>query len=163
MLYRDHLGEAFDRGLITEQQLDQAVLRLTKNLIRIGYFDAADGQVYRQYGAEHVNSPSAWSIAYQAAVQSLTLLKKGKHTLPIYPTKFTIAVIGPLAADTTAIQGNYYGKASFVISVLQGLQSYSGVHVTYLLGCDVDSNAQTALLLLWRRLKQLTGLFMLVD
>ena len=37
--YSDHLRGAYTQGLVTEADLDKSVLRLTKSLLRIGYFD----------------------------------------------------------------------------------------------------------------------------
>lgn len=103
--YRNLLPHALSRGLITEADIDRSVLRVTENLIATGYFDPAPDQPYRQFGAEHVNSGEAQSLAYKAAVQSQVLLKN-TGVLPIDPhTTNTIAVVGPLSADTYFIQG----------------------------------------------------------
>jgi beta-D-xylosidase 4 len=111
--YHDHLPDALSQGLIQESDLDVSVLRLTKSLIRIGYFDDPSTQPYRQYGIEHVGTREANRVSYRAALESLTLLKNDGNTLPIDASAgITVAIIGPLVTDTHFVQGNYRGKVS---------------------------------------------------
>ena len=138
--YRDHLPAAFDQGLITEADLDVSVLRLTRSLIRIGYFDDPKTQPYRQYGWEHVGTMESNMVSYRAAVESFTLLKNANGALPIDASSgVSIAVIGPLVTDTYFVQGNYRGKPPYVTTLLNALQAESNVKVTYVMGCAVDS------------------------
>ena len=138
--YRDHLPAAMSEGLITEADLDRSVLRLTRSLLRIGYWDDPKQQPYRQYGIEHVNSEESNSVSYLAALESLTLLKNSKGALPIDASSgVTIALIGPLANDTYFVQGNYRGKPPYVTTTLDAFMAESNVKVTYVQGCAVDS------------------------
>lgn len=73
-------------------------------------------------------------LALEAARQSIVLLKNENNLLPLEidsmhahttgPDVFQIGVIGPLAADTQAMKGNYFGQAPFIYSVLDGLNYY---------------------------------------
>ena len=139
--YRDHLPEALSRGLIQESDMDASILRLTRSLIRIGYFDDPKMQPYRQYGIEHVNSRESNLVSYTAALESLTLLKNINAALPIDASApVTIALIGPLVNDTYFVQGNYRGKPPYVTTTLNALMAERNVKVTYVEGCAVDSN-----------------------
>ncbi len=50
-----------------------------------------------------------------------------------------MALIGPNANATGAMQGNYKGTAPYLISPLQGM----GVSVTYKQGCDVKCDSDS--------------------
>ena len=138
--YRSYLPGALDQGLVTEADFDKSILRLTKSLIRVGYFDDPATQPYRQYGIEHVNTQAAALVSYTAAVESITLLK---NTPAVLPWKvgggLTVAVIGPLVTDTYFVQGNYRGKPPYVTTLLDALTAEPGVTVLYAAGCEVNS------------------------
>ena len=138
--YTRYLPGALSQGLVTEADFDKSILRLTKSLIRIGYFDDPATQPYRQYGIDHVNSAGANLVSYRAAVESITLLKNTGMTLPLDSSSgLTVAVIGPLVTDAYFIQGNYRGKPPYVTTLLSALQAESGVKVLYVPGCEVNS------------------------
>ena len=142
--YRDHLPAALSEGLITEEDLNVSILRLTRSLIRIGYFDDPKTQPYRQYGWEHVGTMEANEYSYRAALESLTLLKNIKGALPIDASAgASIALIGPLVNDTYFVQGNYRGKPPYVTTTLNAFMAESNLKVTYVQGCAVASNDTT--------------------
>ena len=142
--YRDHLPDAYSQGLVTEADMDKSVLRLTKSLLRVGYFDDAATQPYRQYGIDHVNTQAAALVSYTAAVESITLLKNAAATLPLSAGGgVTVAVIGPLVTDTYFVQGNYRGKPPYVTTLLDAMRAEPGVQVVYVQGCEVGSQNTT--------------------
>ena len=143
--YRSYLPGALSQGLVSESDFDVSILRLTKSLIRIGYFDDPATQPYRQYGIEHVNTKAAALVSYTAAVESLTLLKNSGGTLPWSSSggKLTVAVIGPLVTDTYFVQGNYRGKPPYVTTLLDALNAEPNVAVLYAMGCEVNSQNTT--------------------
>ena len=130
--YQDHLPAAFEQGLFNETTLDQALVRLYSSLVTLGYFDDPNNQPYRQLGWKDVNTPNAQQLAYEAAVQAMTLLKND-GTLPLSMNKsMQYAIIGSWANGTTQMQGNYYGIAPFLKSPLQALVDRVGnTSVTY--------------------------------
>ncbi|KAL1744725.1 glycoside hydrolase family 3 protein [Schizophyllum fasciatum] len=137
--YAQYLPEAYDRGLIDEEDLKGALTRLYASLVWLGYFDAPASQPYRQISWADVNTPEAQALAYTAAVESFVLLKND-GTLPITDTATSVALIGPMAnASAVQLQGNYNGVAPFAISPLQGLVD-AGFNVTYILGTNVTGN-----------------------
>lgn len=137
--YAEYLPEAFDRGLIVEEDLKGALTRLYASLVWLGYFDPAENQPYRQISWADVNSPEAQALAYQAAVEGMVLLKND-GTLPLTNATASLALIGPMAnATATQMQGNYNGVAPFIISPMQGFQD-AGYNVTYVLGTNVTGH-----------------------
>ncbi len=105
---------------------------------RLGYFDPAASQPYRQLGWSDVNTPEAQQLAVTAAVEGMVLLKND-GTLPLSNNTRKIALIGPWANATMLMQGNYYGLAPFLVSPLLGAQK-AGFEVEYVLGATTTSN-----------------------
>jgi len=56
-----------------------------------------------------VGTPSAQSLAYQAAWEGMTLLKND-GLLPLSSSYGSVAMIGPWANATGQMQGNYQGE-----------------------------------------------------
>ena len=102
------------------------------------YFDPPESQPYRQLGWSDVNTPEAQQLARTAAVEGMVLLKND-GTLPLAKTVRKIAMIGPWANATMAMQGNYFGNAPFLISPLQGAQE-AGFEVEYAQGTSITTN-----------------------
>lgn len=137
--YQSNSQSALDSGDITVALIDKALTRTFTSLIKLGWFDSPQNQVYRQYGPSAVNTPAARALALRAARESFVLLKNDAQTLPLDLTKIkSIALIGPAANATEALQGNYFGNAPFVITALSGLTSI-GFNVNYAKGCDYDT------------------------
>ncbi|KAJ7644322.1 glycoside hydrolase family 3 protein [Roridomyces roridus] len=135
--YGDNLQAALTMGLLNETDISASLTRLYSSLVRLGYFDPAASQPYRQLGWTDVNTPSAQNLAYQAAVEGLTLLKND-GTLPLSKSIKKLALIGPWANATTSMQGNYAGVAPFLISPLMAAQS-AGFSATYSEGTTIDT------------------------
>ncbi|KAI4294014.1 glycoside hydrolase family 3 protein [Schizophyllum commune Loenen D] len=137
--YAQYLPEAYDRGLIDEDDLKAALTRLYASLVWLGYFDAPEDQPYRQILWADVNTPEAQALAYTAAVESFVLLKND-GTLPLTDSTLSLALIGPMAnASALQLQGNYNGIPPFAIAPLQGFLD-AGFNVTYVLGTNVTGN-----------------------
>ncbi|KAI5891827.1 glycoside hydrolase family 3 protein [Schizophyllum commune H4-8] len=137
--YTQYLPEAYDRGLIDEDDLKAALTRLYASLVWLGYFDAPEDQPYRQITWADVNTPEAQALAYTAAIKSFVLLKND-GTLPLTDSTLSLALIGPMAnASALQMLGNYFGIPPFVIAPLQGFLD-AGFNVTYVLGTNVTGN-----------------------
>lgn len=106
---------------------------------RLGLFDPEDLQPYSRLSPKDVASPQHTQLAYEAAVQSITLLKNDK-TLPLSKKIKTVAVVGPNANATLTMQGNYWGVACFVHSPVEGIKKFATP--TFVQGCSIaDSDA----------------------
>ncbi|KAH9897826.1 glycoside hydrolase family 3 protein [Cubamyces lactineus] len=137
-----YLPDALQRGLVNTTDLRRAAIRQYASLVRLGYFDPADSQPYRQLNWSDVNTPQAQKLAYTAAVEGITLLKND-GVLPLSKHVRKIALIGPWANATTLMQGNYQGVAPYLISPLQGAQQ-AGFEVEYVLGANVTTVNDTS-------------------
>ena len=107
-------------------------------LFRLGYFDPAERQPFRQLGWSDVNTPPAQALALAAASEGIVLLKND-GTLPLSRSIKKLAVIGPMANATTQMQGNYQGIAPFLVSPFDGL-SQAGFHAILSSGTTVSGN-----------------------
>ena len=132
------LPEALDRGLCTVADLDRALDRLLALRFRLGQFDASPGNPYASIPPEANDTPAHDTLALEAARQSLVLLKND-GTLPLDPSRLrTVAVLGPVADDKSALLGNYAGTPARPVTLLAGLRqkfSARGITVLHEHGC----------------------------
>jgi xylan 1,4-beta-xylosidase len=131
------LNASLADGQVTESRMDQALTRLYNALFTVGFFD---GSEYQSLGWSDVATPDAQQLAYQAAVEGLTLLKNENSFLPLSGSK-KVAVIGPYGNATTQMQGDYSGTAQEIISPLAAFQGYSAWDVTYAMGTAINTNS----------------------
>lgn len=136
-----YLGSAYNQSLYNISTLDRSLTRRYASLVRLGYFDPASIQPYRQLEWSDVSTPSAEQLALQAAEDGIVLLKND-GILPLPSNITNVALIGPWANATTQMQGNYYGQAPYLHSPLIAAQN-AGFHVTYVQGADIDSTNTT--------------------
>lgn len=132
------LVQAVNESLVTEADIQKALVRLYGSLVRLGYFDPAETQPYRQLSWQDVNTPNAQSLAHLIATEGIVLLKND-GILPLSKRINNIALIGPWANATTQMQGNYAGVAPFLIGPLQALQT-AGFNVTFQTGTAVSTS-----------------------
>jgi len=119
--YQYHLNESIAAAEITRQEIEQGVIRLYSNLVRLGYFDGNSSE-YRQLTWNEVLSTDAQNISYEAAVEGITLLKNDR-TLPLSESTKSIALIGPWANATVQMQGNYFGTPPYLVSPLAAAEA----------------------------------------
>lgn len=115
--YRE-LPKAYAAGLISEAEIDAAVIRLFTARFRLGMF--ADDCEYDKIPYEVVDCDKHRDLNLQMARESIVLLKND-GILPLSADK-KIAVIGPSAADEAPLYGNYCGRASETVTLLRGIK-----------------------------------------
>ncbi len=116
------LKQAYDKGLITEKDIDIALKRLLLARFKLGMFDQAEKNPYNSIPFSVVDNPNHRKLALEAARQSLVLLKNDKKTLPINKKLIkSIAVVGPNANMAEVMFGNYNGTPSYAITPLMGI------------------------------------------
>ena len=124
--YLFHLQSALDKKTVVEADIDQALMRTFDVLIRLGWFDPAEQQVYRQFNRSHVDTLEARQLSVESAQQSMVLLKNINQALPLDLDQLTnkkIALIGPMADATVTMQGIYHGTAPFLIDPVTGFRN----------------------------------------
>ena len=132
-----HLMSAYKQGLISEDTIRQAAVRLFTTRFILGMFDETefDGLSYLD-----VETKENIAVAKRASDESIVLLKND-GILPIDKNKTKIiSVIGPNADSRACLVGNYYGTSSEYITALEGIRNAAGddVRILYSEGCDLS-------------------------
>lgn len=109
-----HLEKAVERGLMKEEEIEQAVLRVLKLKFEMGLFEkpyiGEDGERTSQYSEVTVFQRYDYKEYMQSqklAEESVILLKNKNNLLPIVDMKKSIALIGPNADDIYRQIGDY--------------------------------------------------------
>ncbi|MCF0134363.1 MAG: glycoside hydrolase family 3 C-terminal domain-containing protein [Blautia sp.] len=131
-----HIMKAFEEGLVTEEAITQAAVRLYTTRFLLGLFDKTE---YDSIPYTVVESREHLETAQKAAEESFVLLKNN-GILPLSKEKLkTIGIIGPNADSREALIGNYHGTASRYRTIQEGIQDYLGDDVRILtsVGCEL--------------------------
>jgi beta-glucosidase len=116
----DEIPEAIRRGLISEAEVDRALERTLGTRFKLGMFDPPEEVPFTFISMEVVACPKHRQLAYEAAAQSVVLLKNKNNILPIQPTTRSIFVTGPSATSLEVLLGNYYGFNNEMSTLLEG-------------------------------------------
>ena len=121
-----HMLEAYQEGLVTEDEITLACERLFTTRVLLGLF--ADDCEYDAISFAENDTPEHNALAQAAAEKSMVLLEND-GILPLDPEKIhTLAVIGPSAESLTALEGNYNGVSSRYVTLLNGIRNYCDAH-----------------------------------
>lgn len=135
-----YLLQAVEKGLVTEEEIDKAVIRLFTTRMKLGLFEEKEKMPYQELTYKLVDSDEMRRLNRKAARGCLVLLKNENQLLPLNKSKMkTIGIIGPNADSRKALVGNYEGTASRYVTVLEGLKDYLGedIRVFYSEGCHL--------------------------
>jgi beta-glucosidase len=133
------LPAAVAKGLISEAQVDTAVSRELAMRFRLGLFDPPSLVPWSNLNLDQNDTPEHEALALKVAEESIVLLKND-GLLPLNRAKVKrLAVIGPNADATNMLSGNYNGKPSHPVSILDGIQAAVGGEgtVTCVRGCPL--------------------------
>lgn len=135
-----YLTEAVNRGLVTQERLDEAVVNLMTTRMKLGLFDDPEKVPYSQISFAENDSRANDALSRKAARKSIVLLKNENDLLPLDKNKIhTIGIIGPNANNRRALVGNYEGTASRYYTISEGIQDYVGDEIRVVLseGCHL--------------------------
>jgi beta-glucosidase len=137
------LTDAVKKGLITEADLDVSLKRLYLARFKLGLFDPPEKMVWSKIPFSEVGSPEHAALALRTSRESMVLLKNSNNILPLSSTKIkTIAVIGPNAAELSAIEGNYNAIPKNPTLPLDGIiKQFPKSRVLYAQGSPYAENA----------------------
>ncbi len=130
-VYQASALDALKQGLITETDIDRALINIFTIRMKLGEFDPKDRVPYRGIKPAIINDPSHNDLAVEVATRTPVLLKNnvvsktGKKALPLNAESVKkIAVIGPQAERVEL--GPYSGQpeAANRISPLTGIKNY---------------------------------------
>uniref|UniRef100_A0A0E0MET5 Fibronectin type III-like domain-containing protein n=1 Tax=Oryza punctata TaxID=4537 RepID=A0A0E0MET5_ORYPU len=135
---QQHATAAIQQGKLTEEDIDKALKNLFTIRMRLGHFngDPRSNSVYGGLGAADICTPEHRSLALEAAMDGIVLLKNDAGILPLDRTAVaSAAVIGPNANDGMALIGNYFGPPCESTTPLNGILGYLK-NVRFLTGCN---------------------------
>ncbi|MBN1814557.1 MAG: glycoside hydrolase family 3 C-terminal domain-containing protein [Anaerolineae bacterium] len=138
MHYHQHLKHLVENGDVPLELIDEAVLRLLRQQLRL--LRPAD------YDAAQVGSESHRALAREAAEKSIVLLQNKGDLLPLRGLK-KIAVIGRLAdTPNTGDGGSSNTRPAYVVTPLAGIQAAleGQAEVLYDNGHDLEQAKATA-------------------
>jgi xylan 1,4-beta-xylosidase len=124
-------ADAFNAGDFSQETLDKMMIRQYQGLIRAGYFDGPSS-IYRNLGAEDLNSASAKDLALQIAQEGVVLLKNDGF-LPNSFSDAPVAMIGFWADMGSKMLGGYSGRAPRTNSPVYVAKNM-GIKVNYATG-----------------------------
>ena len=122
--------EAFEKELIPQDRIDDAVSRVLRAKFNLGLFDDPFAVPIKSDDSTHRE------LAVRAARESIVLLKNENHTLPLKPGFKKILVTGPDAEEGRL--GGYSRPGMAEVSILEGLKhgADSSMEIIYTRGCE---------------------------
>lgn len=117
----NNLKKAIDKGLITEELIDERLKQLYLIRFQLGFFDREESNPFNKVTSEVINSDEHKEIARKVAQQSIVLLKNENNVLPLDKNIKTLYVTGPFASSSNILMANYYGMSANLVTVLEGV------------------------------------------
>ncbi|HTO94924.1 MAG TPA: glycoside hydrolase family 3 N-terminal domain-containing protein [Bacteroidota bacterium] len=140
--YLEFLPGLVREGKVSAAVLDEAVRRVLRVKCALGLFDDPYGRCSDVRERTEILTPGHIAQARGAGTESIVLLKNENGTLPLSRTLGSIAVIGPLAADSVDPLGPWdaMGRPSDVVTLIEGVRHAvaPSTHVVYAGGCTID-------------------------
>lgn len=138
-VYVKHLAQLVKDQKVDEALIDDAVKRILKVKYELGLFDDPYRYCDEQREKEVIGAKKHHDAVLDMAKKSIVLLKNDKELLPLKKEGMKIAVIGALASDKTSPLGSWRiaSDDGTAVSVLEGLEAYSGNKITYSKGPEL--------------------------
>ena len=122
--FQEYCKEAIQKGLLTEAQLDTALVRVLEARFSVGEFDGASLVPWKNISDTLLDCQAHRQLAHRAAQEAIVLLKNENDFLPLTTDK-TVCVIGPMAQTVTL--GGYSGSPIDLSTPLEGIAAKMGV------------------------------------
>src|SRR5439155_3655853 len=134
-------------GRVAAGLLDESMRRVLRLKYRLGLFDDPYGRHDAQRERAVTLTPEHRAAARALAQRSIVMLKNDGNILPLRKDLGTLAVIGPLAADSGAALGNLaaLGRHTEAVPALDGIRRAVSARTTvlYARGAGVASSDTT--------------------
>ena len=138
------LVEAVNNGIIPEEELDRALRRVLKARFELGEMDPQNKVKWSKIPADLLACDAHHQLSLEMARETMTLLQNNNAVLPLN-RDIRVAVVGPNAADSLVMWGNYNGLPRKTTTVLEGIQAKVGAeNVVYAKGCEIAAFATDA-------------------
>lgn len=133
-----YLEDAVKQGLVKEETITEAVIRLFTTRMKLGMFD--ESTPFDNISYSIVDSNEMRKLNREVAEKCVVLLKNQDNLLPLDKNKIKcVGVIGPNANNRRALVGNYEGTAGRYVTISEGIQDYLGDDVRVMVseGCHL--------------------------
>jgi len=136
------IPEAVSKGLITEEEINNHLLRVLSARFDLGEMDNDALVPWSNIPISVVNSVEHKKLALDMAHESMTLLQNKKSLLPLSKSVKKVAVIGPNAANELLMWGSYNGEPFHTTTILDGIKTKLPVDkVFYDKACSLTDSA----------------------
>jgi beta-glucosidase len=149
-LYHDHLANEVHAGRVPMADIDDAVRRILRVKVALGLFEHPYADESREASA--MLKPESLTLARRAAERSFVLLRNepvnGHPLLPLSSDVHNIALIGPLADDSSNMLGAWagLGDGADVISFHKALAEHVGEsHLFLVRGVDITASTNDSI------------------
>ena len=136
-------------GVVPVAALDEAVRRVLRVKCALGLFDHPYGRSSEERERTSILTPEHVARAREAGSASIVLLKNDGGALPLPPSLRSIAVIGPLAADSVDPLGPWdaLGRPSDVVTLLDGIARAvsPSTRLLYAEGCGIEGSDRSGI------------------
>jgi beta-glucosidase len=117
------LKDAAKMGLVSEKDIDRALINLLNTRFKLGMLDPPEMVKYAQIPCSENDTEAHRQLSLRVAQESIVLLKNEDNRLPLKKDLNKIAVIGPTADSYEMLLGNYSGTPSKYVTPLQGIKN----------------------------------------
>lgn len=140
------LKKSLNQGLVTEAEINQACRRVLEAKYKLGLFEDPYRYINEERARRELRSAEKLQAAREFAKRSMVLLKNDNQILPLRK-QGTIAVIGPLANDTSNMTGTWTvnGDKNLAVPVLEGIRKAAGgANILYAKGANITNDTALA-------------------
>lgn len=125
-LHSDGVREALEDGMIDMKDIDEAIRRNLRVMMRLGLFDPPEMVPYTDVGeVEPWNTEKHRSLAREVTKKSIVLLKNDRDLLPLNEKSIKrIAVIGKRADEV--LPDWYSGDSPYKVTPIEGIRNRFG-------------------------------------
>ncbi|MFF2910737.1 beta-glucosidase BglX [Paenibacillus sp. NPDC057934] len=139
-LYYKHLPSLIDKGLVKEEQLDEAVRRILSYKYKIGIMDDPFRYVQPEKELEYHFSAANLEASRDLARKSIVLLKND-NVLPLANDGRKVALVGPFSASKDLLGPWQFSRYSIeTVTVKEGIagKGFDQYRLLVAAGCGVD-------------------------
>lgn len=128
--------EAYELGLITEKDVDEALRNMFRTKLRLGIYDAEPRNPYDNVTEADINSEENQAVCRQVSRESIVLLKNDRETLPLDKSisADSLALIGPVGDSW--YRDWYCGEPLRKTTLKQGMEKVLGMAPAFADGYD---------------------------
>ncbi len=120
-----HLIDAVAEGKISEKDIDVSLKRLLVDRFMLGEMDPDDQVSWNKIPEDRLACAESRALSLKMARETMVLLQND-GILPLGKSGVKYAVIGPNAADSVVLNGNYNGTPVSSVTAIEGIRAKVG-------------------------------------